>query len=122
MKRLIVNADDSGLTKGVSQTIFVVHTVGIISSKSLRANGSAFEESLTLARKHLSLEIGAHLPEGTGELTCYSEHCEPAHLDARTRLLSERGIELEALTPVEIKELVNQQILLDTYRDLSEAS
>jgi hopanoid biosynthesis associated protein HpnK len=61
MKLLIVNADDFGLTKGVSHGIIAAHTHGIITSTSLMANGSAFEESITLARKHRNLGIGAHL-------------------------------------------------------------
>jgi hopanoid biosynthesis associated protein HpnK len=61
MKLLIVNADDFGLTKGVSHGIIAAHTHGIITSTSLMANGIAFEESITLARKHLNLGIGAHL-------------------------------------------------------------
>lgn len=61
MKRLIVNADDFGLTKGVSQGIIDAHSDGIVTSTSLMANGNAFEESVALARKYPNLGMGAHL-------------------------------------------------------------
>lgn len=39
---------------------------------------------------------------------CHSGHCDPALSGARTRLLTEREEELEALMSVEVKELVKQ--------------
>ena len=39
MKRLIVNADDFGLTRLVSQGILDAHHYGIVTSTSLMANG-----------------------------------------------------------------------------------
>jgi predicted glycoside hydrolase/deacetylase ChbG (UPF0249 family) len=42
MRELIVNADDFGLTRRVSQGILDAHRNGIVTSTTLLANGSAF--------------------------------------------------------------------------------
>ena len=42
MKRLIVNADDFGLTDGVNQAIIDAHHLDLLSSTTLLANGEAF--------------------------------------------------------------------------------
>ncbi len=61
MKRLIVNADDYGLTRGVNRGIVEAHRRGIVTSTSWLANGAAFEPGLELARQHPQLESGVHL-------------------------------------------------------------
>ncbi len=61
MKRLIVNADDFGLTEKVNQAIVEGHERGIITSASLMANGLAFDSAVALARAHPKLGVGVHL-------------------------------------------------------------
>jgi len=61
MKRLIVNADDFGLTRLVSQGILDAHHHGIVTSTSLMANGGAFEEAVTMAMGAPRLRVGVHL-------------------------------------------------------------
>jgi hopanoid biosynthesis associated protein HpnK len=61
MKRLIVNADDFGLTEKVNQAIIKAHTCGLISSASLLANGQAFESALAMSRQAPRLGVGVHL-------------------------------------------------------------
>ena len=61
MKQLIVNADDFGLTKRVSEAIVDVHRHGIVTSTTLMANGAAFEGAVALSRQMPRLGIGAHL-------------------------------------------------------------
>jgi hopanoid biosynthesis associated protein HpnK len=61
MKRLIVTADDFGLTEKVNEAIVEGHRHGIVTSTSLMANGGAFEHAVELARETPSLGIGAHL-------------------------------------------------------------
>lgn len=60
-KRLIVNADDFGLTEKVNQAIVEGHQRGIITSTSLLANGAAFESAVALARLAPGLGVGVHL-------------------------------------------------------------
>jgi len=67
MKQLIVNADDFGLTKRVSEAIVDAHRHGIVTSTTLMANGAAFESAMALSRQRARLGIGVHLnlSEGT---------------------------------------------------------
>ena len=50
VRRLIVNADDFGLTAGVNRAIVEAQERGIVTSATLMANARAFEEAATLAR------------------------------------------------------------------------
>ena len=61
MKRLIVNADDFGLTRLVSQGILDAHLYGIVTSTSLMANGEAFEDAIAMATRTPQLSVGVHL-------------------------------------------------------------
>ncbi len=59
--RLIVNADDFGLTEGTNRAIVDAHCSGIVTSTSLLANGYAFEHAVRLAHATPSLGVGVHL-------------------------------------------------------------
>lgn len=59
--RLIVTADDLGLTTEINQGILKAHTQGLVRSAALLANGKATAEALRLCRAHPHLEIGVHL-------------------------------------------------------------
>ena len=61
MKRLIINADDFGLTAGVNRAIQEAHTDGILTSATLMANGVAFTNAVGLARSLPQLGIGCHV-------------------------------------------------------------
>jgi len=61
IRRLVVNADDLGLTTGVNDGIFDAHDRGILTSASLFANAAATIDAIGRARRRPSLGIGAHL-------------------------------------------------------------
>lgn len=61
MKKLIVNADDFGLTKKVNDGIINAHNHGIVTSASIVANGEAFDHAVSLCTQHPDLTIGIHL-------------------------------------------------------------
>ena len=61
MKRLIVNADDFGLTSGVNRGILDAHAHGIVTSSTLMASGAAFHDAAELARQTPSLSVGCHV-------------------------------------------------------------
>ena len=67
MRKLIVNADDFGLTAGVNRAIVETHIGGVVSSATLMANGARFEEAVTAARSAPNLSVGCHvvLVDGT---------------------------------------------------------
>ena len=61
MKRLIVNADDFGLTHQVNQGILDAHRGGIVTSATLMANGGAFDHAVEIAGHAPYLGVGVHL-------------------------------------------------------------
>jgi predicted glycoside hydrolase/deacetylase ChbG (UPF0249 family) len=61
MRRLIVNADDFGFTRGVNAGIVEACRNGILRSTTLMANGSAFDDAVERARQTPTLDVGCHL-------------------------------------------------------------
>jgi chitin disaccharide deacetylase len=61
MKRLIVNADDFGMTRGVNRGIIRCYTEGIVTSTTIMANGDAFGDAIELACQHPNLGVGVHI-------------------------------------------------------------
>ncbi len=61
MRRLIINADDFGLTAGVNRAIVEAHEGGIVTSATLMANGQAFDEAVSLAQSRPRLGVGCHI-------------------------------------------------------------
>ncbi|MEO8097324.1 MAG: ChbG/HpnK family deacetylase [Acidobacteriota bacterium] len=61
MKRLIVNADDYGLCKGVVDGIIEAHRRGIVTSASVMAGGQAFDYGVEQSRSNPKLSLGVHL-------------------------------------------------------------
>jgi hopanoid biosynthesis associated protein HpnK len=65
--RLIINADDFGLTPGINRAIAEAHTAGALTSATLMASGPAFDDAVTIARTLPTLGVGCHivLTDGT---------------------------------------------------------
>ena len=61
MRRLIVNADDFGWSRGVNRGIIECFQKGIVNSTSILATGSAFDDAVNLAKQNPNLQIGIHL-------------------------------------------------------------
>lgn len=61
MRRLIVNADDFGLTPGVNRGIVEAHSGGIVTSSTLMANGISFDDAVRLVASAPSLSVGCHV-------------------------------------------------------------
>ena len=63
MRRLIVNADDLGLTRGVNRGIFETISTGIVTSTTLMANSAAFDDAVEKARSSAGkpASIGCHV-------------------------------------------------------------
>jgi hopanoid biosynthesis associated protein HpnK len=60
-RRLIVSADDFGMSPGVNAGIIRAHRDGILTQTSLMVTGAACAEAVELARAHPALSIGLHL-------------------------------------------------------------
>ncbi|MFQ6082109.1 MAG: carbohydrate deacetylase [Candidatus Aminicenantia bacterium] len=67
MKRVIINADDFGLTSGINKGIILAHQKGILTSTTLMANMPGFSQAVKLAKKNKSLGVGIHLNIIRGE-------------------------------------------------------
>ena len=61
MRRLIVNADDFGLTAGVNRAIAEGNRAGVVTSATIMANAQASEAAIDLARAQPSLKTGCHV-------------------------------------------------------------
>ncbi|HEX4565205.1 MAG TPA: ChbG/HpnK family deacetylase [Vicinamibacterales bacterium] len=60
-RRLVVNADDLGLTPAVNDGVFDAHDHGILTSASLFANAPATVDAIARAHRRPALGIGVHL-------------------------------------------------------------
>jgi len=60
-RRLIVNADDFGLSHSVNAAVIRAHREGILTSASLMVNEPGFGEAVKLARENPKLGVGLHL-------------------------------------------------------------
>lgn len=61
MKRLIINADDFGFNKEITDGIIQAHEAGTVTSTTLMVNMPAAEYAAELAKKHPDLSVGIHL-------------------------------------------------------------
>src|SRR5947208_962069 len=65
--RLILNADDFGLTPGINRAVAELHAAGALTSATLMANGPAFDDAVAIAHANPTLGVGCHivLTDGT---------------------------------------------------------
>lgn len=61
MRRLIINADDFGLTSGVNRAITEASRSGVLTSATMMANARAFDEAASLAKTQPALKTGCHV-------------------------------------------------------------
>jgi chitin disaccharide deacetylase len=61
MIKLIVNADDFGLSRGVNHGIIDSHLYGIVNSATMMMNMAGTEHAIELAKKNPGLRVGIHL-------------------------------------------------------------
>ncbi|MEO8602692.1 MAG: hopanoid biosynthesis-associated protein HpnK [bacterium] len=60
-RRLIIAADDFGMSAGVNAGILRAHCDGVLTETSLMVNGAAFADAVARARATPSLSVGLHL-------------------------------------------------------------
>ena len=63
MRRLIINADDYGLTPGVNQAIIEANSRGVVTSTTLMSNAGAYDDAVARLRSlsGTQLSVGCHL-------------------------------------------------------------
>jgi chitin disaccharide deacetylase len=67
VRRLIINADDFGLTSGVNRAIGEANRSGLLTSATMMANAPAFDEAAAIASAHPGLKTGCHVVLIDGE-------------------------------------------------------
>jgi chitin disaccharide deacetylase len=81
--RLILNADDFGLTNGVNRAIVELHRAGALTSATLMARAAATEEAIDLALATPTLGVGCHVVLVDGD-PALSAHELPTLVDPCT--------------------------------------
>ena len=110
MKRLIVNADDFGLSHGINQAIMLGHRQGIITSATLMANGAGFAAAVEMARTATNLGVGVHL-----NLTEGAPISAPSGLPS---LVDARGLFAHTVAQLGWHSLLGTISLLEVEREL----
>src|ERR1700692_4692172 len=59
--RLIINADDFGLTTGINRAIAELHQARALTSATLMATGPAFSDAVSVALANPTLGVGCHI-------------------------------------------------------------
>ncbi len=112
--RLIVNADDFGLTAGVNRAIAELAGAGALGSATLMADGAAFQDAVDAASACSSLSVGCHIVLVDGHACAPAENVPTlASRDGRLRSslvrfvadlqrghISEIDIEAEAIAQI----------------------
>ena len=83
LRRLVINADDFGLTAGVNRAVAEAHSRGVITSTTLMARSAAFSDAVQIASRYPQLGVGCHivLVDGTPVLP---PHLVPSLLQSGT--------------------------------------
>ena len=108
MKRLIVNADDFGLTAGVSRGILEAHRRGIVTSTTLLANLS-LDGALLDGLKASRLGVGVHLNLTLGQPVSPAEEI-PSLLDAGGKFFREPLRQAAEAKPEEVELELRAQV------------
>ena len=83
MSRLIIHADDFGLTSGVNRAIAELHRAGLLTSATLMAKAEATDEAIEIARATPTLGVGCHVVLVDGSPVSTSSSL-PSLTDSRT--------------------------------------
>jgi len=90
VKRLIVNADDFGLTRGVNRAILECISGGIVTSTTLMANSDEFEDAVGLAKRL----VLSQLRSASAAISCLpmAGPCSPGRRKCRSLLAPGSGL------------------------------
>lgn len=108
MRYLIVNADDFGLTEGVSEGIIEAFQYGIVRSTTMFANTEHFDHAISLLKKNSDLGVGVHLTLTDGEPL--SKGASIVNGKGSFYKVAEFGVRLAEMNPEEIEQEFVAQI------------
>lgn len=129
MSKLIINADDFGLTTGVNRAIGELHTAGALTCATLMACAAATEEAVRMALATPMLGVGCHVVLVDGEPLLPRDRMQTlVGTDGRfhpklgrflLHLRNMRAAEIEAETAAQIESLASKGVRLthiDTHK------
>jgi predicted glycoside hydrolase/deacetylase ChbG (UPF0249 family) len=118
-RRLVVNADDFGITHDVNRGIIEAHTRGILTATTLMANGAAFPDAVRLARQHPTLDVGCHLVLVQGPSLAHPGRRLPRTLTELLRALALRRLDAYQELRPQIRRILDtglRPLHLDTHK------
>lgn len=65
--RVIINADDFGMSEEVNEAVIRAYKEGVLTSTSLMVTGAAFDSAVRLAKQNPGLAVGIHLVTVVGK-------------------------------------------------------
>ena len=65
--RVIINADDFGMSEEVNEAVIRAYREGVLTSTSLMVTGAAFEQAVRFAKENPGLAVGIHLVTVVGK-------------------------------------------------------
>jgi hopanoid biosynthesis associated protein HpnK len=65
--RVIINADDFGVSEEVNEAVIRAYKEGVLTSTSLMVTGAAFEQAVKIAKENPGLAVGIHLVTVVGK-------------------------------------------------------
>jgi len=89
--RLIVNADDFGLSSSVNRAVIRAHREGILTTASLMVNAPAFGEAVAMAQENPRLGVGLHLTLVCGH-SALPPGTIPGLVNAQGRFTNDSGV------------------------------
>jgi len=97
VRKLIINADDLGLSPGVNAGILEAHTRGVVTSASLMVLERAAQEAADATSGYAALSLGLHfVDDGSGDLD------DPAQAERSFREQLERFRQLTSRDPTHV--------------------
>jgi chitin disaccharide deacetylase len=111
--RLIVNADDFGLTSGVNRAILELHQAGALTSATLMARAAATDEAIEIAKATPSLGVGCHVVLVDGEPVLSPAKEIPNLTNDRHRFLPKLGQFLTRIHMQGASTRIEQQIEIE---------
>jgi len=114
-RRLIVNADDLGRTRGINEGIFEAHRRGIVTSATLMVNYEPAREAVAMLESTPRLALGLHVALTGGAPTLPADQV-PSLVDTRG-LLPAKPEGLRAADPREI--VLEARAQLQRFRELT---
>jgi predicted glycoside hydrolase/deacetylase ChbG (UPF0249 family) len=97
VKRLIITADDFGLSEGVNDAVVEAHRAGTLTSASLMTNFDGFQHAVDALARAAELDVGLHFVLSAGD--CISPiHSVSTLVDHRGKFHSRRSLLARAVT------------------------